>query len=260
LWNKFSGSGVESFFGKIRTLNPRRLLGGIIGCGLILLIVIFFMRAVHRSQDKNGVFVKMLMKFTAGFLIATTGFCGIALEIVLIFIFQGLYGYIYSMMGLIVAVFMLGLVLGASSGQMMAESGRFVFWFSMVLIEVLLIVCAVAIPNLSLVASIISESEVMMKVFEVVIYIAVGVVGWAVGAGFPLANKLYYESGCSVRTSAAITDAADNLGAAVGAVAIGVVLIPLLGIASSCMVVAAVKCLALSCLLAAFLFVPRHLE
>ncbi|MCG2675978.1 fused MFS/spermidine synthase, partial [bacterium] len=45
--------------------------------------------------------------------IATTGFAGITLAIVLILAFQVLYGYLYSRIGLIVALFMVGLTAGA---------------------------------------------------------------------------------------------------------------------------------------------------
>ena len=45
--------------------------------------------------------------------IATTGFATMALEIVLLYTFQSLYGYVYGQVGLVIGVFMFGLVLGS---------------------------------------------------------------------------------------------------------------------------------------------------
>ena len=45
--------------------------------------------------------------------VATTGFATMALEIVLLYTFQSLYGYVYGQVGLVIGVFMFGLVLGS---------------------------------------------------------------------------------------------------------------------------------------------------
>jgi len=65
---------------------------------LILVLPVFFMRSVS-----VGIFV--------------TGFTGSAIELMLIFSFQTFYGYVYSAIGLIIAVFMGGLALGSIYGS-----------------------------------------------------------------------------------------------------------------------------------------------
>ena len=45
--------------------------------------------------------------------VATTGFATMALEIVLLYTFQSLYGYVYGQVGLVIGVFMFGLVIGS---------------------------------------------------------------------------------------------------------------------------------------------------
>jgi len=260
LWSRFSGSGLESVLGKLKSVDFRKLTGCIFGCGLFLLVAGIAVRMTGRTGGADAGAGKTWMRLMAVVLIATTGFCGMALEVLLIFIFQGLYGYVYSMMGLIVAVFMLGLVLGAPSGRMMAGKGAFVLWFSIALIEALLLVIALAVPGLFDLVSTVSGSGRLMKLFEILIYVSVGVIGWAVGAEFPLVNRLYSESGVSVGRSAAVTDVADHLGAAVGAVVVGVVLVPVMGIEISCVVIAAVKCLGLLGLAAAFVSKTSNTE
>ena len=62
-------------------------------------------------EEFNPYYIKQL-KTNCLVALATTGFTGIALEIVLLYAFQNIYGYIYERMGVIVAVFMVGLALG----------------------------------------------------------------------------------------------------------------------------------------------------
>lgn len=63
--------------------------------------------------------------------------------------------------------------------------------------------------------------------------------GWAVGAEFHLGNRLLVDA--DVSSAAAVTYASDHIGAAAGALLAGVVLIPVLGIAGACSVLAAFK-------------------
>jgi spermidine synthase len=167
-----------------------------------------------------------------GLLMLTTGLCGMALEMVLIFVFQGLYGYVYTRMGLIVAAFMLGLVLGAPSGRWVASGQRSWAWAGLAGIEIVLLVCALAVSRL------VGLSQAGV---EILIYVAVVVVGWGVGAEFPVVNRLYIDAGGTLGTAAAITDATDHFGAAAGALVMGVILVPVLGMAASCVVLAALK-------------------
>lgn len=256
LWSRCSGSGVEALLSKIRLMDCRRAMGWAIACGLVLLSGGLLLRGTRGIRSETCPVDDAWVRALAVALIATTGFCGMALELVLIFVFQGLYGYVYSMIGLIVAVFMFGLVLGAPSGKLMAGQGRLGFWLSIALVQVLLLVCALAVPGLAGVAAGVSGAAGL--VFEIAIYVLAGIVGWTVGAEFPLVNRLYSEAGGSVRTSAAVTDAADHLGAAVGAVLAGVFLVPVLGLEDSCNFIAAVVCLGLLCIVAAIVSSRRE--
>jgi len=66
-----------------------------------------------------------------------------------------------------------------------------------------------------------------------------------VGAEFPLANRLFCDAGGSAPTAAALTDAADHLGAAVGCVLTGVLLVPVMGIAPTCFILMGLKLMSL---------------
>ncbi|OGV69706.1 MAG: hypothetical protein A2283_17245 [Lentisphaerae bacterium RIFOXYA12_FULL_48_11] len=259
LWNRFSGSGVESLLDRIRTITIQHLLYFLATCALLILMTYLFIRLVCRRQDSsllNGGWVRSM----SGFVLATTGFCGMGLEVILLFIFQSIYGYVYSMVGLIVACFMMGLVLGAVAGRYLSVSGWVGFRISLVFMEVMQIVCALAIPGIAMLTSVVSGSVLIMRLLEVFIYMLVAVIGCVVGAEFPLVNKLYSRSGVGIRSTAAITDAADHLGAAVGAISVGVILVPVLGVCSTCIVIVGVKILGLISLVTVFSSSPKHLE
>ena len=175
-------------------------------------------------------------------LVASTGACGMALEVLLIFVYQSLYGYVYGRIGLIVGLFMLGLVAGAPSGRWLAARGHRLAACLLGSIEALLLVFACLVPGIMrFVAASGSRGEG-------VICLCVAAVGWAVGAEFPLANGLLRRAGVSVGVAAAVTDASDHLGAAVGALVVGVLLLPVLGIEATGLVLASVKAAALLCL------------
>lgn len=253
LWSRFSGSGVEKLLGLMKQLDYRGLAKGLVLAGIICLLAGMLVRLASRSQERSEGWSRLMI----GVLIATTGFCGMALEILLIFVFQSLYGYVYTRMGLIVAMFMLGLVLGAPSGRVMAGGKSWCSWLAIAGIELLLVIFPLIVPKVINMASGPVDTAQLLLWYEVVIYLAVVFVGWAVGAEFPLANRLFCDAGGTVGTAAAITDASDHMGAAAGCIVIGVILIPILGIEASCAVLSALKCASLLLLASAFLSMSR---
>lgn len=250
LWCRFSGSRAETVLRAVASIDCWQL-GRIITFGGIM----FLLAGAVLRMLRKPVLSACWSKSMAGLLIFTTGFCGIAIEILLIFAFQNLYGYIYAKIGLIVAVFMLGLVLGAPSGRLMASSRhRWVVWTAIAGLELALLAVVLMLPGiLQLVEQ--SDGGIFMELF---IYVAVEIVGWIVGAEFPLINRLFRDAdGGDGGTAAAVTDSADHMGAAIGAFVMGVVLIPVFGIGASCFLMAVLKCVGLLCLASAILTLPR---
>ncbi|MHC4944662.1 MAG: spermine/spermidine synthase domain-containing protein [Planctomycetota bacterium] len=74
------------------------------GLGLILLLLAMRKRGADVSAARRG------LLFLTAF---TTGFSGISLEVAVLFAFQNGSGYLYSQMGVIIALYMAGLALGA---------------------------------------------------------------------------------------------------------------------------------------------------
>lgn len=209
--------------------------------------------------------------------IAATGLCGMALELILIFIFQALLGYVYSKVGLIVAMFMLGLTLGAFGASRFIRRGVRLQWCAMVGMEIILIAEAACIPWLMTALSSGLMPWIPWGWVEALIYGLIAWTGALVGAQFALVNELMSHSGCkdnytavnmqstlSVNAfsmpddsskvkgeTAALTNAADLAGAALGGLVVGVLLLPLFGITVTCFLLAALKVASLLCLLAA---------
>jgi len=191
--------------------------------------------------------------------VAATGLCGMALELILIFIFQALLGYVYSKVGLILAMFMLGLTLGAMGCvPILKRSGQ---WRAMMGMEVILIVEAACIPWLMTMLASGLMNWIPWGWVEALIYCMIAGSGALVGAQFVLVNELLKNaapmiagrdtSGSGQGMTAAITNAADLAGAALGGLLVGVFLLPLFGIAVTCFLLAALKMSSLFCLLAA---------
>jgi len=253
LWSRFSGSGVESFLGSLRSLNAMIIIKWLLLSGVACLLAAIGLRGFRRQLPQDG---GKWSRAMLGLVLLTTGLCGMALEIVLIFVFQGLYGYVYTKMGLIMAAFMLGLVLGAPSGRLMAAGKRSPAWLGLVGVELALLACALLVPKLAGLSVSPGAAERWLAGYEILIYVAVIVVGWGVGAEFPLVNRLYCDAGGTLGTATAITDATDHLGAAAGALLVGVVLVPVLGMAASCAALAALKLAGLLLIASAILTMP----
>ena len=238
LWSRYSGSGIGRLLQSMQGVRTLPLVCGIAAAGLAALAGGLLVRLLSGA---GGGARDRWARAMAGILIGSTGFSGMALEIALLLVFQGLYGYVYTRMGLIVAVFMLGLVAGAPCGKWLARGGSAHCWRALGFVELLLFLVALGIPRLASLAARPDATYALQVFVEVGIHAVIVLVGWAVGAEFPLGNRVFCDAGGTVGTAAAITDASDHLGAAAGALVTGVLLVPVYGVANACLLIAVLK-------------------
>lgn len=224
LWEIFSGKRGEG--------NIFQRLSDDLTWFALPLVILFFMRIVYLLFKKGR--VSHHLKFNGLLAIATTGFAGMALEIVLIFAFQNIYGYVYQKVGLIVALFMLGLSLG---GYLMNHliSGKERDWIRMlIIIEFLICLYSLILPYI---ITWLSSHEVgrwgIPISMEYLFMILVAGAGLITGLEFPLVSKIFIAHE-EVGTVAGWVDAFDHLGACFGALLTGTILVPLLGTYQSC--------------------------
>lgn len=162
------------------------------------------------------------------------GAVGMALSIMILFSFQTYVGALYSELGLLSGLFMLGLAIGGSLG--MRQS-------SMIIAEL----ASMGSCSLSLVFWAIASSVHLPSAMAAVAHAALLVLaGSATGMAFPIAASTLLELGASARSAATWLEAADHAGAALAALITAVVLVPALGLtvtAALLLVLLAVACL-----------------
>lgn len=204
------------------TFNPLFLL--------ILIILVFSVIVLHKDALATGL-------FSAGFTLASS-------EIIMLLACQVIFGYVYHMIGMIIMFFMAGLALGAWLGPRLVRRNH---WNKYLLIQALLVLFGLTLPLLLILVG--SVSQVEIPSFGLLLLFC-SVPACLVGMEYHLAVTL---SASGTATAVSKTYAADLFGSALGALTMGAVFIPLLGIMVSCLILAGINLVA-----AVFLWARRR--
>jgi len=158
-----------------------------------------------------------------------------SLEIVLLLGFQILHGSLYHSVGLIVTMFMLGLSLGSLAMNRML--GR---WTARGLakLEFALAIYAGLVPVMLIALAGIADPQLMKICSQIAVPCATLILGALAGMEFPLAGKASF-SGLAPTASRLYT--ADLVGAALGALLVSTLLIPLIGVIGVCVTAVVLK-------------------
>ena len=214
LWNRQFSGAPRLLLAAPRFVTERNLI-------LLSLVLISLLAAPsllgRRSNDSRSRVVVV-----AVFLVGATE---MSLELTALLAFQSIYGYVYHQLALIVAAFMAGLALGGWLGTKVAARGAVARSF----VTLQLFIAAVPLAlgaTLMHIAALPPEGLRTWAAFFPLI-----VVGAALLAGlqFPLAAKLVSRGRSDVGAVGGRLYGADLLGAAVGATATTVFLLPILG-------------------------------
>ncbi len=168
--------------------------------------------------------------------VATSGFSGMVCDLMVVFVFQIMYGYVYQYIGLIIAAFMAGLSLGGllttrrPSG---VRNPRLV----LVVSEIALVVFWVALPSLLAALTLDRAAPLVIPMLLLVNVVGGALVGWQ----FPLSSQLHLAARGAVSQTAGVLYGADLVGAFFGGIAVGVALLPALGTAGTCLFVVVLK-------------------
>jgi len=221
LWARFTGprgSRLAGFFLKISQLPEIALFLPFFG----LVSLLFIFGLVGRKRAKLH-----FLRFSVLWTIFSVGFAGMALEIILIFGFQNIFGYVYQKIGLIVAIFMAGLAAGAILARWWVTRRR--GHKPLIALTILLAIFAIFLPfALDLLSGVVSVG--FTRGFEYILMALVAISGFLIGSGFPLASEVYLASGVDIGKTAGRIDTFDHLGAYFGAFLTGIILVPLLGL------------------------------
>ncbi|MBN1852206.1 MAG: fused MFS/spermidine synthase [Pirellulales bacterium] len=170
------------------------------------------------------------------------GFAASALEVVLLLTFQVLFGSVYYQVGMIVTMFMLGLVIGA------ALSDHWLLGWDrchLIYLAVAMVVFAASLP-LVLWGLRSTEGSNWLVLGRIAIPLLTLLLAVLVGMQFPLAARVDFR-GPAVTSAGLYT--ADYLGAALGALLVSTLLIPLLGVFVVCLLVAGLNLVAATVML-----------
>jgi len=168
--------------------------------------------------------------------IVGTGWIAMALQVTLLFAFQVYYGYVYAQLGVLTGAFMLGLAAGSLfvGGRL----HRVRPLPALAGVQLVITLVALALPALlSAVGGWTIAGGLLAP--HVLFPLLAALVGLTVGAEFPLAAAASRHA--SAARAGATMYAADLLGACLGALAAGAMLLPVLGLAETCYTAAAVS-------------------
>jgi predicted membrane-bound spermidine synthase len=222
LWGKFSGNEGLEFLNTVRR-------GGL--TSFLLPMLLFFAASAGfrvRWGQRHGAATRFQVMLAMGAMAAAA----MGSEIILIYGYQSLFGHVFERIGLVAALFMVGLAVGAEVVRLLLPRTR----FKERGIVAILLVFALFCGGLTRCVEAVAGCEPWF--IEAVIYALVFMSGLLTGAGFPLIAARHLEIAANPGVSSGWTDAADHVGAAVGAALTGALLVPLLGMERACMVLA----------------------
>jgi len=224
--------------GKDRLQVFQKIQGKRLWWGLVPLGLFFLLGCVLIIAKRS----KGVLCWSVFWVISTTGFAGMAVEIVLIFMFQSLYGYVYEKIGIVVALFMLGLAIGSLGMRNRLKRAERIRLKSLAVIEMVICAYVIAIPlMLQFVAEMGYTGKGLWISNEYVYFTLIFAIGLLVGVEFPLVCHVLIDRGYEGGRVAGWIDSMDHVGAGFGAFLTGTLLMPLFGTYITCLIIALLK-------------------
>lgn len=225
-WNAKFAPGLQRVLVRGEKMNLSLVAGA--------LAVVFFplLLLVMRSKDPKVLTIPAAL--------ASTGFAGMLLALSLMFTFQALYGVVFYWVGLLVTAFMAGTAVGSLAMTRIVEGLRNE-QISFLAIEAALIVLSLALPLIFIGLETYLDSPGLTGAIRIMFLILSMSAGLLIGMEFPLASKIYMGSSRDVGRTAGLLYAADLMGGWAGGIAGGVVLLPVIGLAGTCIILALMK-------------------
>jgi spermidine synthase len=192
--------------------------GGTIPVMILILMLILILPALRKmSPIAVGVF--------------SSGFAGASAEFLMLIIFQILYGYLYQMLGIIVAFYMMGLITGAIFKFHPAEKVRVRSYMT---VQFVLLLLVMLIPVITLFA--VRHNVIPGWIIQALLFITTAAIAFAAGLVFNKATKLEREK---IDKIAGNLYGVDLAGAACGTLLVSLICFPLLGLMLTSLLIAA---------------------
>ncbi len=213
--------GTEKLFNILFDLKPWQFLSGI-----VLLTAMFMFR-------NSRACILSIPSIPAGVFVSGCG--GIVMQMVLIIGFEILFGYIYHLMGLIIAGFMVGIAIGAwlMNARVNKIKNR-VLVYSLLQAAVAMYLFLTPVIFYSLRTA--SANPLVQNCIPLLFFILIALAGVLIGLIFPIANRIYLGNAQEASPSGGIMYAMDMGGACVGSLIAAVLTIPVFGITWTCVI------------------------
>jgi spermidine synthase len=236
-WNAMFSPYLSDFFVWLEGLGLSLFAMVIAACTAILLALRW--RAVR------------LRRLSIPYSIATTGFAGMAFDLLLIFAFQVLFGFVFHWVGLLVAAFMGGV--GAGGFVMTAllpriKNNRALF----IKLEMAVGIFALLLPLVILAVVPYLGNAAVFVLAQLLFLLLSFIAGALIGLKFPLANRMYLGHSPNLSRTAGLLYSADLMGGWAGGIIAAVVLLPVLGLVGTSLVVVMIKASSLIMLTVSF--------
>jgi len=187
--------------------------------------------------------IKGPASFAVLFAVFSTGLSTMALQVALLFSFQSVYGFVYEMVGLITALFMIGLAGGAYLvNRYIRDKGRLQL---LATVQMCIALLSLAIALLLPLAAVLVE-PVLIFIFFSTLTLFAGAIN---GIDFPLALACYQNLIKDADHTAGKVYGLELFGACIGALLASILIAPILGIAACAMLAALVNAAAFMVLL-----------
>lgn len=170
--------------------------------------------------------------FAIVFTAFTTGFSTMVLQIALLFSFQSIYGFIYETVGLIVAMFMVGLAMGAFMAQNLVKDRS-----NINILALVQLIMALTAGAMAFILPLVAGLKVLAMIFALFSGLTF-TAGFINGVDFPLTTACYLGLGKGAERSAGHIYSAELMGACLGAAAASALVAPVMGILACCFLAA----------------------
>ena len=222
-WNQLTRAAHAGALRGVLRVRPWWIVPPV-ALSLVLAVVI---PLVRREPSRSPV-----GRYPLLFAVFTTGLSTMALQIALLFGFQSVYGFVYEMVGLIVAGFMAGLALGAWCVHRFVRdraNPRLLMGVQLA-ISICAALIAIALPHTAGI-----ESPAIRFAFFLLVTFAAGFLN---GVDFPIAAALCLKTGARAERATGTVYGLELFGACTGSLIAGIVVAPVLGVVAACLLAA----------------------
>jgi len=218
VWDRFAGGGMARWLAGMVNVSKRWWQAG----AFLLCIIVWLLPMIGCCETLPGRYGLVG--------VATSGFVGMAAVVLASIAYQSIYGQMYQKVALVIAAYMGGLAVGGylATKRATGDLASSLRWLRIG-------DAALALTGLGFACFLLVAEHLPVSLGQTLLIVLTGVTGAAAGIAFPAAAAVLGGQGMAVGRRAGRVDAVDHFAAFVGALIVGVLLLPTLGILAVCL-------------------------